>query len=291
MGMFRSKSPRPPGPGGNFLTGGLAGFISDPLTFMLDCARDHGDIVFFKLGWNPVFQVSDPEYIKEVLVSKGSVFPKAKLDIDVMGRFLGRGLITNGGEPHRRQRRLAQPAFHPRRVASYADVMVEYTLEMMERWGTDEKRDIADEMTRLTMFIAARTLFGADVSATAETAGHAIHVLQDIAQADYSRGFVPPEWLPTSGNRRLKKARSEFYTIVDRIIAERRHAGGDQDRGDLLSMLLLARDEETGEGMDDIQVRDEVTTLFTAGHETTANALPWSGPFTCWPKIPRPGAS
>jgi cytochrome P450 len=225
--------------------------------------------------------VNNPDYIREVLVTKADSFPKAERDITILSKFLGNGLLTSEGDFHKKQRKLAQPVFHRQRIQSYAETMVAYTNQVVGNWRDGESRQICDEMMSLTMFIVAKTLFDADMDDMAgevETIGQAIEDLQAISNAEYRTFIILPEWVPTRNNRLRKKGRAVMYGIIDRLIAERRATavnGRIADTGDLLSMLLLAQDED-GRTMTDNQVRDELVTLFAAGHETTSNALAWS---------------
>jgi cytochrome P450 len=190
-------------------------------------------------------------------------------------RFLGEGLLTSEGEFHRRQRRLAQPAFHRQRINQYAEAMVDYAAKTRERWQDRSTLDISQEMMRLTLAIVGKTLFDADVESEAKEIGRA---LSDIMKL-FDRITMPfPQLLnklPLPSNYKFLKASRRLDQTIYRIINQRRASG--EDRGDLLSMLLLAQDEEgDGTGMSDLQLRDEAMTIFLAGHETTANALTWT---------------
>jgi cytochrome P450 len=274
---------RPPGPKGNFLLGVLNDFSDDQPQYLLDAIKEYGDIVHMRMAHLHVYLMGHPDFVREVLVSKSKSFEKASLDRTILGKFLGNGLLTSEGNFHRRQRRLAQPAFHMKRIQTYAEVMVDYTKDMLDMWQPDETRDIAEDMIQLTMHIVSKTLFDADKvtanEATAGSVGDAIHVLQEVSNHDYSRGFSLPNWIPIKDNRRRNKAVKAYNETVEKIIAERRATavnGELQDTGDLLSMLMLSIDEEDGSTMEDRQLRDEVATLFAAGHETTSNALTWT---------------
>lgn len=263
----------PPGPTGHFLLGSMLDFKRDQLGFLNGLAREYGNIAHFRLLHYHIYLLGNPDYIQEVLVTQQHRFEKGKLDKDILGKFLGRGLLTSEGEFHKKQRRLAQPAFHARRVEAYADVMVRYTLNMLESWQGQALLDVDHEMMRLTMAIVSKTLFDAEVDSAADKVGQAIGTLQAISNEEYRVAFSPPEWLPLPRNRRRKAARAVLDEVVLYFINERRASG--EDKGDLLSMLLLAEDED-GQRMDDRQVRDEAVTLFAAGHETTSNALTWT---------------
>jgi cytochrome P450 len=288
---------RPPGPKGHFLLGNAREFSAGQADYLMRLVNEYGDIVYFKLAQYHVYLLANPDDVREVLVTQASNFEKAPLDRKILGQFLGNGLLTSEGSFHARQRRLAQPAFHSKRIRAYAEVMVDYTELLLDEWQPDQTRDIAEDMMRLTMYIVSKTLFDADAVTErgrsrigfAVTVSQAIHDLQEISNADYRRGFPLPEWLPVKSNRRRKRAVGLYDQVIERIIAERRGTAQSgrvaampfavneqiQDSGDLLSMLMLAQDED-GSFMNDRQLRDEVATLFAAGHETTSNALSWT---------------
>ncbi len=242
--------------------------------FFMDMARDYGDIVYFKLGSEQVYFINHPDYIKDVLVTNNRNFTKSR-GLEMSKLFLGEGLLTSEGEFHLRQRRLVQPAFHRQRINAYARVMSEYAARISDRWQDGATLDVSKEMMRLTLAIVGKTLFDADVESEATDVGEALTEIIEL----FTRLLLPfaslLRRLPLPANRRFKRSAQRLDSIIYRMIDERR-ASGD-DRGDLLSMLLLAQDEEgDGTGMTDKQVRDEAMTLFIAGHETTANALTWT---------------
>lgn len=276
------KTKRPPGPKGNPITGNISDFAAGQLDFLLETAKEYGDISFLKLLVFNAYLLAESDLVREVLVSQKDIFEKAAIDKKILGKFLGQGLLISEGDFHKRQRKLAQPAFHHRRIQNYAEVMVDYTDHLLNDWQDGQPVDMADEMMRLTMFIVSKTLFDADAITssgdTAETVSQAIHDLQRISNADYQRGFLIPDWVPTANNRTRKQAIIQYQHTIDAIITERRATavnGQVEDSGDLLSMLMLSQDED-GSQMDDKQLRDEVATLFAAGHETTSNALTWT---------------
>ncbi|HEU4752363.1 MAG TPA: cytochrome P450 [Armatimonadota bacterium] len=253
---------------------GLIRFRRDPLTFLRELALRHGDVVRFRLGPREAYLLNNPELIRDVLVTHDRRFVKGP-GLRVAERLLGQGLLTSEGEFHRRQRRLVQPAFHRPRVAAYAGTMAGYAREWQERWTDGESLDVAEEMGGLTLRIAARTLFDAEVGAEIRNVSEALTESLRLfmwATLPFAARLEP--FLPFL-TRRFDRARAELDAVVYRMIAERRASG--EDRGDLLSMLLLACDTEgDGSGMTDLQLRDEAMTLLLAGHETTANALAWT---------------
>ena len=255
------------------IVGVLPQFRRNPPRFLQGLARDHGDLVHFRLGPQHVYLVSNPEWIKDILVTNQNNFTKSRF-LERAKVLLGEGLLTSEGEFHRRQRRLVQPAFHRDRLVGYASAMVQCAARTREQWTGGAQLDLSREMMRLTLAVVAKTLFSADVTTEADNIGAAltqIMVLFDMVLMPFSEWI---EKLPLPSVRRFEKARDFLDKTIYGIIADRR--ASKEDKGDLLSMLLLAQDEDGGAGMSDKQIRDESLTLFLAGHETTANALMWS---------------
>jgi cytochrome P450 len=187
-------------------------------------------------------------------------------------------LITSEGSLWLRQRRLIQPVFHRRSVAAFGALMTDETLAMLERWRpameAGEPLDVPAEMARLTLDIVTGALFHAHVGEGPEVIGRAINTIIEDLGFRFEVPFYPPRRVPTPRNRRFREAMRTVDRAVYSIIAGRRRDGGDEE--DLLALLMGTRDEETGEAMGDKQLRDEVMTMFLAGHETTANALSWA---------------
>jgi cytochrome P450 len=266
--------PIPPGPRGKPIVGSLLDFRRDPLSFLQSLARDYGDVVRFRMGPQELYLLNHPDYIRDVLVTNNQNFIKSR-GLQMAKRLLGEGLLTSEGEFHRRQRRLVQPAFHRHRVDAYGEVMAESADRTAGKWPQGETIDIWREMMRLTLSIVSKTLFDADVEAEASEIGEALTSVMQL----FNRMTIPfanlLEKLPLRSNARFEAGRKRLDATIYRMIEARRASG--EDRGDLLSMLLLAQDEEGDGGMmTDLQVRDEALTLLLAGHETTANALTWS---------------
>jgi cytochrome P450 len=264
----------PPGPKRSFPLSGLFAYRRGPLPFFQSLAERYGDVSYFRLGPQPAFFFNHPDYIKEILVTNHQNFMKG-LALQRAKRLLGEGLLTSEGEFHRRQRRLSQPAFHRSRIASYANVMTDYATETSQSWQDGETLDISEEMMRLTLGIVGKTLFDADVVSDAQEVGEAMTVVMDLFNTITVPFFDLLQKLPLPQFRRFDNAKLRLDAIIYRVIEDRRRSG--QDRGDLLSMLLLAQDTEGDGGqMTDVQLRDELMTIFLAGHETTANALTWT---------------
>lgn len=264
--------PEPPGPRGSWIH--LPSFRRDPITFLARVQREHGDVARFSFGPRRIYLLAHPEHVRQVLVTDHRNFIKSRA-LQRARVVLGEGLLTSEGEHHLRQRRLAQPAFHRERIAALAETMVAYADRAAARWRPGGELEMAREMNRLALAIAGKTLFGAEVEEEGDEIGAA---LNDVMLA--FRRLTNPlgallDRLPVPGTLRVRNARRRLDATIFRMIAERRRSG--EDRGDLLSMLLAAVDDEgDGGGMTDEQLRDEALTLFLAGHETTANALAWS---------------
>ncbi|HKP85387.1 MAG TPA: cytochrome P450 [Blastocatellia bacterium] len=264
----------PPGPKRKPVVGHLMQFRRNPLDFLLDAASNYGDIVYLKFGPQDIFLLNNPDHIKDVFVTNNKNFVKSR-GLEMAKKFLGEGLLTSEGEFHRRQRRLAQPAFHRQRINAYAAVMAEYAARARDRWRDGETLDISQEMMKLTLAIVGKTLFDADVESEAQEIGAALTNVMKLFDRITTPFSALLEKLPLPSNYRFLKAKQRLDATIYRIINQRRRSG--EDRGDLLSMLLLAQDTEgDGTGMTDQQLRDETMTLFLAGHETTANALTWT---------------
>ena len=269
-----------PGPKNPPIFGHIRSFRRDPVAFLSRMGAEYGDLAHFKLGPVNAFFFNEPELIKDILVTRQGCFTKSRM-LQRARILLGEGLLTSEGQFHLRQRRMVQPAFHRDRLVGYAAVMGDYAVRARDRWQAGQTLDMSDEMMRYTLAVVGQTLFSADVEADAAEIGAALtNVLHmfDMLMLPFSEYF---QKLPIPAVRRFEKARDTLDRIIYGMIAERRASG--QDHGDLLSMLLLAQDEEAGAGlseaerrMSDQQIRDEALTLFLAGHETTANALTWT---------------
>ena len=241
---------------------------------MSNLAAKYGDIVFFWRGAERFYLITNPEYIKDLLTTSARKFAKGRA-LERSRALLGQGLLTSEGEFHLRQRRLMQPAFHRQRIAAYAESMVQFSVRMGERWQPGQDVDVHQQMTALTLAIVGKTLFDADVESDTDDVMEAIAGVFGLFHLTMMPFSEVLEKIPFSPVRKLHNARARLDKVIYRIIAERREKA--EDRGDLLSILLRAQDEEGGGGrMTDELLRDECVTLFLAGHETTANLLTWA---------------
>jgi cytochrome P450 len=263
----------PPGPRNRYPGAYLLAFRRDPNGFVTKVAREYGDIAHGRLAWKHLYLLNHPDYVRDVLATHQRRF--TGLAFESVKRLIGEGLLSAQGEAHRRQRRLMQPAFHRDRLSAYGAVMVAHA----QRWR-DGRHDgavlaIRHEMRRLTFGIVAETMFGATDGTVADEVREYIDAGGKLF-GPLTFFFAPfMERLPLPSAHRFVAARQRLDARVDRMLRERRTSGIDY--GDLFSMLLLAQDTEgDGEGLTDRQIRDEVVTIFLAGHETTASALTWS---------------
>lgn len=244
--------------------------------FFTKVHRDYGDVASWNVMGRHLFLLSHPEHIRDVLVTRDDNFTKGPA-LRMAKVTLGEGLLTSEGDFHKRQRRIMQPAFHATRVAEYADTFVHYATRAANFWRANQVIDVRDAMTQLTLEIVAKTLFGADLESEVRDIGRAMDVT--VTMFDRSRNPFAPilNLLPLPSNVRFLRAKDRVFETIDRMIADRRKQGGNTARNDFLSILLRARDTEGDQqGMSDAQLRFEAMTLFSAGHETTANAMVWS---------------
>jgi cytochrome P450 len=267
----RAVSSIPPVPGLP-LIGNMLAFRKDRLALQDQAART-GPIARIQLAHIPVYIVTDADIAHEVLVEQAGSFKKSA-GLQFLKPLLGEGLLTAEGTPHKRHRKLLSPAFAPKRLAGYGEMMVHETNRQIDRWRAGDRVDVSEEMMQMTLAIAGRTLFSADIRSDASKVAHGLE-LGMRAQVESLRSPIRLgyDW-PLPRHLRMRRAVKMLDEVVYRLIREGRARG--TDAGDVLSMLLLARDEEDGTGLSDQQVRDEVMTLLLAGHETTANALTWT---------------
>jgi cytochrome P450 len=266
--------PDPPGPSprGSYLR--IFRFGRNPVNAIQRLQRRWGDVALTHLGRRRMYVLSHPDLVRDVLVTHNRNFIKS-FALQRARVLLGQGLLTSEGDFHLRQRRLSQPAFHRDRVASMAGTMVRYAEDAADRWRAGMEVDATREMNRMTLAIAGMTLLGVDVEGEADEIGRAL--TDALGLFDRLHNPLGPllDRLPVPGTLRMRRARERLDATIYRAITEGRQSA--EDRDDLLGMLLAARDEEgDGGGMTDLQLRDELLTLFLAGHETTANALAWT---------------
>jgi cytochrome P450 len=272
--MSKSKVPGPPK--SHFIFGNLPDFQKNPPEYILKIAKEYGNISAINLAGFLCVIVNEPDEIKDIMMTNQKQFIKAHA-FRILKKLLGEGLLTSEGEFHKRQKRLAQPAFFKARVNSFGSGMVDYTNKIQTNWNDGDTLDLHTEMTNVTLGIVAKTLFNTEVGTDesreigeALTAG--LGIFDEVLASPFADIILKIPFLPIT--MKFKKAVKKLDKIIYRIIDEHRRNGKDQ--GDFVSMMMLAKDEEGTGSMTDKQLRDEAMTIFLAGHETTANALCWT---------------
>jgi len=266
------------GPKGIPLLGSMFKARRDPLQFAMDLSRNYGDLSYFRIGLYSGYFLNHPDYFKHVLQTNQRNYSKDNYNYKKLKIVLGEGLITSNGNLWLKERRMIQPVFQHSHTGQFAAITGKATREMLHRWKTIKKRDftldIASEMMQLTLRIITEALFSIDMSNHAKTVSKAFTVLNQDISHRFQTFFSAPLWINTASNRQFKKARSELNQVVSSIISNRRKSSTRYD--DLLDMLLAVRDDQSGQQMNDQQIRDEIMTLLLAGHETTATLLSWT---------------
>jgi cytochrome P450 len=249
--------------------------VGNPILLFEHLTNTYGKMAHYRVGPSDIVLVGEPEFIREILIVQAQNFIKERTQ-KRMKILLGEGLITSDGESHKRQRRIAAPAFHRQRIQAYGAIMAERAAAMRESWREGAEIDISAEMMRLSLEVVARTLFAQEVTENILIINHEVNAIMKLYNflVALPRAEDYLHW-PIPGLMRFRRARRRLDEVVYRMIAEHRAAG--VDRGDLLSMLLRSRDvEQDSSGLNEEQLRDEVLTIFLAGYETVANALAWT---------------
>jgi len=269
----------PPGPTSLLPNKLLRDFIHNPTETLMAITNKYGDIAHFKFGRQHVYLLNNPQFIEDVLVKNHKNFTKSR-GLQVSKRLLGEGLVTSEGEYHDRQRRIIQPAFLPNLVKKYGEIVTTHSVNMCRDWKDEEKLDIHKSMINLTSSIISKAVLGSDIqSAEGSQVGDDL-----LTCAEYFNRLLMPfgeliEKIPILPmNKGFQKAKKRLDSIVFNMIQEHRNnTANERPKSDLLYTLLEAQDSDAGiKRMTDTQLRDEVMTIFLAGHETTANALTWT---------------
>lgn len=247
-------------------------YQDDEMAFMLRAAKEQGGLARFKMAWINMTVVTNPDLIRELMVKRPLDLHRDPFTTKVLGRIMGDGVFIAEGADWQRQRKLVQPAFHAKRISQYAATMAEYTAEMCAGWPDEAVVAVDRELTELTLRIIAQTMFNIDLGDQTSELGTDMQTILEVGEAQLDMTFVPPPWLPTALNRRQNPALARVRGRMHDIVRERMGSGADE--GDLLSMLVMARDDE-GRPMDEDAIVDECMTLLVAGHETTAVLLSW----------------
>jgi cytochrome P450 len=244
------------------------------LAFTQQAAREQNEQGYtqYNMFGKPLFFIFRPELIRELLVKQSDKLHRDPFVSRAFRRVLGNGVFMAEGKAWKRQRRLVQPAFHAMRIQKYVETMAAYTREMVSGWTEGEVVAVNTAFNQLTMRIIAKTMYGVDLASQTAELGRLMQIILEVMEEQLSQTIIWPMWVPTAQNRRQGQALREVRALLGQIVQERRASG--RDEGDLLSMLLLARDE-AGQPMEEELLLDELITLFFAGHETTAVALTW----------------
>ena len=277
----RSPGKRPPGPRGSLrelLSLLLFGPSQDSLRILMNAARDFGDVVRLSGGPQAPYFVNHPDFIKHILQENNRNYCKQNRLNDLLKPFIGEGLLTSDGEVWRRRRRMAQPAFHRQRLALLVELMTDTVEEIMASWQPRVEKgtpfDVLVEMQRIALTIVGRALFNVEVEDDVKKMTRQSQAIMEYFNHRTNYPLSLPEYIPTRRNRRAMQAMRESDENIYSILRARRQS--QEDRHDLLSMLLAVRDEETGEGLTDKELRDEMQTFMGAGNETTAVTLGWA---------------
>ena len=276
-----------PGPPKDLVFGHLRAMRSDTARFYVEAMQKYGDVVRLEFLNGPVHLLTHPDHVRRVLHEKKEEYVKKSPGLDKMKLLMGEGLVTSTGDLWKKQRRTIQPLFHRDKIAVFAGVMIDATREMLGRLdeiaARGEPFDLSEELTRATLRIVGEALLGADVRGDSRAVSRAVTLLSHDMTERMKSFFSFPLGVPTPKNRRFHGEMRVLFDLIGRIVRERRKDG--TDRTDLLTLLMRAKDDETGDRMSDQQLTDEVMTMFLAGHETVSSGLSWT--FYCLAKNPR----
>jgi cytochrome P450 len=274
--MINTALKEPVTPKGHFFTGSISGIMSDPLNFYTKMQKEHGDYIKYQLFPKMyMYGLYHPDAVQHVL--QKSNYRKPDFFYGATRIFFGMGLFTNEGDSWLKQRRLAQPAFNKKRLEDLSRSMVESiqsTIKEWENYPDGQEINFSEKMMKLTLKVLSTSLFSMDISDSANQFGKALRGGFEYVNYKMNHPLTVPLWVPTSTNKNFFEDRSIIHKVVDEIITARRKE--KKDYGDLLDMLINARDDDSGEIMNDQQLRDEVITILVAGHDTTSAALSWT---------------
>ncbi|MEM7332990.1 MAG: cytochrome P450 [Chloroflexota bacterium] len=251
----------------------IQAYQDDRISMMQNWVQEFGNVFTLRMAIFNLMIVNEPALVRELLVKKVTQIHRDPFTSKVFKRFLGEGVLAAEGKMWQRKRRLVRPAFHARRIQDYTAVMTQYTQEMVNGWQAGHQLAIDKELTQLTLRIIAKTIYNVDVAEQAEEIGRNMAIAAKIAEGQLGQPLIPPKWVPTPNNRKQNRAIQNVHALLLEIINQRKASG--EDAGDLLSMLIQARDED-GSALSDEELLDECMTLFFAGHETTAALLTWT---------------
>jgi cytochrome P450 len=268
-----ARTQSPPGPRGLPVVGQAWALTRDPLGFLARAAREHGDLVHFRIGGIDAYYLAHPDYIREVLFAQRAAFTLSPLR-EKLVPVLGLGLFTSKGELHARQRRLMQPVFRKSRIDAYAACMTDLSRRAGDRWRAGAEIDLSDEMMRLTLGIAAKALFDHEIADDSDIISHNLEILLEYFTRLMSPFLRLSLALPLPSTRRFRAAVRDLDAVIYRMMERR--AANPSEGEDLLALLMRATDDDTKVQMTPKQLRDELVTLMIAGHETSANVIAWT---------------
>lgn len=252
------------------LLGHMKTYVTDPLAFLQKHQAIHGDIFTFRVANRRLIFINHPDYIQRILQENHRNYKKSEA-YRKLALLLGDGIFTSNGDYWRSQRRTIQPAFHRDQIKTYAQEMHDFSMHLVDRWKMKQEIELATEMTRVTLQIISKTMLGVDLDKEGKTVEQHLPFVLKFMVNRITSPLAAPIWIPTKDNRKFKST----VKILDKMIHEIIQYKKKNLSLDLLSQLISLKNEETGEGLSDLQLRDEVMTLFLAGHETTAMAMTW----------------
>jgi cytochrome P450 len=268
----------PPGPKSHVLGLDFAQkFRKDPLGMASSIHREFGDIAYMKLGPLDYFLMQHPDYVKEIFVTRAKEFPKTDAFKRIIRSVDGNGLVASEGDFWLKQRRMINPTFAHDKLASYSNVIIDCAMRYIDKWTTQSVIEIHDEMTTITMAVAAKIFLGVDIAGREEDLAHSVDSISQVMYREFTEFLPMPEWLPLPSKMEKRHA----VAVQEKLIAEGIRAQRDTSNPDrpasMLSALLHARDtEDGGSAMSDEQVISEAKTMFNAGHDSTAAGLAWA---------------
>ena len=247
--------------------------MTDRVGYLSRSHAQHGSLLHFNVMGIEIFVLSEPDILRDVLLKHSKQMRRDALTSTILKRIMGEGVFTAEGEAWQRQRKMIQPAFHATRIRDYTETMAQFTQDMVAAWCVDDVLSIDRAMAQLTLRIIAKTMYGVDLQDDVAKFGRYMATLTAIAEKQLQTGHLAPTWVPSPANLRFKWSKKRIRSLLQNIVKQRRALGGDQ--GDLLSMILNARNEN-GQPMSDELILDELITVFFAGQDTTSAALTWA---------------
>lgn len=263
------SKPIPEIPSGSLL-GHLKSYVRNPLKFLQKQRKEYGDVFAFQVANRRLIFINQPDYIQRILQENQRNYKKSEA-YRKLAMLLGDGLFTSEGAHWISQRRTIQPAFHRDQIKTYAQEMHDISMQLVNKWKNKRQIELTTEMTHVTLLIISKTMLGVDLDKEGETVEQNLPFALKYMVNRITSPLATPIWIPTKVNRKFKATIKVLDKMIYKIIEYKKDNLGI----DLLSQLIMLRKEETGEPLSDKELRDEVMTLFLAGHETTAMGMTW----------------